>query len=163
MSEFNTNEWQRYQRHIQLNKFGVDGQRKLKQAHVLIVGAGGLGCPVSQYLAAAGVGEITLVDADVVSRTNLQRQILFGEQDIDSYKVEAAKKRLQANNPNIHINTVTDFLTEDNVDPLIAKADLVLDCSDNFACRYLINDACLKLKTPWIYCLLYTSPSPRDA
>lgn len=151
MSEFSPLEWQRYQRHVQLSKFGALGQSRIKNAHVLIVGAGGLGCPVSQYLAAAGVGRITLVDADIVSRTNLQRQILFGEQDVGEYKVSVAKQRLLANNPHITIDTIKSHLTEDNAELLIAKADLVLDCSDNFACRYLINEACVQLKKPWIY------------
>ena len=148
---FNENEWRRYQRHVQLPQFGVTGQTRLKKSHVLIVGAGGLGCPASQYLAAAGVGTITLVDGDRISRSNLQRQILFGEQDINQFKTEVARQRLVSNNPNIVVNSLQEHLSPQNASALIETADLVLDCTDNFATRYLINDLCVNLKTPWVY------------
>ncbi len=149
--KFNENEWQRYQRHIQLPNFGQAGQSKLKEAKVLIVGAGGLGCPASQYLAAAGVGNITLVDGDEISRSNLQRQILFGEDDIGKYKAEIIASKLSNNNPNIEITPVLELLSTSNAESLINNSDIVIDCTDNFASRYLINDTCVNSKKPWIY------------
>ncbi len=151
MSLFTAKEWQRYQRHVQLGKFGTSGQLALKQARVLIVGAGGLGCPAAQYLGAAGVGHINIVDADTVSRTNLQRQILFNEHDIGKAKAEIAKQRLLANNPHIDVLATCEHLTEANAYHLIHQADLVLDCTDNFTARYLINDTCLQTQTAWLY------------
>ena len=148
---FNAPEWQRYQRHVQLENFGSEAQIKLKQAKVLVVGAGGLGCPVLEYLGAAGVGTITVVDADEISQTNLQRQILFGEAQVGQKKVAVAAQRLKDNNPHITVHTVEQHLTLDNAEPLIEQADLVLDCTDNFAVRYIINDICVNTKTPWIY------------
>lgn len=151
MSQFSAEEWQRYQRHIQLGAFGVEGQAKLKAAHVLVVGAGGLGCPVAQYLGAAGIGHITLVDGDTVSRTNLHRQVLFGEADIGHSKARAAAARLRANNGTIRVDAIAEHLTVDNAGALVEAADLVLDCSDNFAVRYLVNDLCINTGKPWLF------------
>ena len=148
---FNAKEWQRYQRHIQLGNFGAQGQARLKQSHVLIVGAGGLGCPAAQYLGAAGIGNITLVDADEVSRTNLQRQVLFTEQDIGQNKADVARRKLLDNNPYINVNVVEEHLNVSNAESLICSADLVVDCTDNFATRYLINDWCIHARKPWVY------------
>lgn len=151
MSHFSAEEWQRYQRHIQLPSLGVNGQLCLKQAHVVIVGIGGLGCPVVQYLGAAGVGRITLVDGDTISRSNLHRQVLFGEADIGQYKAHVAASRVRSNNSSITVDAITQNLQPENALPLIEKADLVLDCSDNFAVRYLINDICVNTATPWLF------------
>ncbi|WP_144393597.1 HesA/MoeB/ThiF family protein [Pleionea sediminis] len=150
-TEFNAKEWLRYTRHIQLPQMGAEGQSKLKNSHVLIVGAGGLGSPASLYLTAAGIGKITLVDADSVDVSNLQRQILYTEDDIGQLKVTQGQKHLQKLNSHIRLNTIKSSLSTDNAEKLIQQADIVLDCTDNFSTRYLINDYCSYLKTPWIF------------
>ena len=142
MTDFSKQEFSRYTRHIQLSDFGVNGQRKLKAARVLIVGCGGLGAPVSLYLAGAGVGHITLVDGDNVELSNLQRQVIFSEADIGQSKSFCAQARLQQLNSHITIEAINKSLGTDNAAELIAAADLVIDCTDNFAVRYLINDLC---------------------
>ena len=151
MSQFTATEWQRSQRHIQLKEIGVEGQIKLKQARVVIVGLGGLGCPAAQYLASAGVGRLTLVDGDRIAASNLQRQILYSHSQIGQYKVEAAREQLQKNNPNVQIEVVKQHLMCDNAKALLADASLALDCTDNFQSRYLINYYCLKLSKAWVY------------
>ncbi len=151
MSRFTANQWQRYQRHIQLDAFGVAGQLRLRQARVLVVGVGGLGCPVAQYLAAAGVGHLTLVDGDEVSRSNLHRQVLFTEADIGLGKAAVAAARLRAMNPELELRVVPEALSIDNAESLIEGCDLVLDCTDNFSARYLINDCCINLRRPWLF------------
>lgn len=152
---FSANEWLRYTRHLQLPQFGIAGQQKLKNAKVLIVGAGGLGSPVSLYLAAAGVGQLDLIDGDIVDLTNLQRQIVFTEDQVGQFKAECAKQRLLALNSDIQVNAITEHLTVNNANVLIDKVDLVLDCTDNFATRYLINDVCVRLLKPWIFASIY--------
>lgn len=141
----------RYLRHITLNEVGIEGQLKLKAAKVLIVGAGGLGCPVLSYLAAAGIGNIGIIDDDVVSLSNLQRQTLYTENDIDLPKVEVAKSKLLQQNPTITIQTYNQKLTEQNAIDLIAAYDIVVDCTDAIAARYSINDASKKLCKPMVY------------
>ena len=136
----------RYSRQIMLKEVGFDGQQKLKKAKVLIIGVGGLGCPAALYLAASGIGEITLVDADKVELTNLQRQILYKINHLGQSKTQAAKKSLASLNNEIIINSVNEKLTEDNANQLISETDIVLDCSDNFTTRYLVNHSCVKLK-----------------
>ncbi|MFT7561987.1 MAG: molybdopterin/thiamine biosynthesis adenylyltransferase/rhodanese-related sulfurtransferase [Flavobacteriales bacterium] len=153
--EFSAQEWLRYTRHIQLPKVGAAGQQKLKNARVLMIGSGGLGSPVSLYLAAAGIGSITLVDHDVVDVTNLQRQIVFNCNDIGKSKSLSAKKHLEALNPHIHINAVESVFNTDIADDLVSQCDLLIDCTDNFATRYLINDSCVKHKKPWIYASIH--------
>ncbi|MEE8058069.1 MAG: HesA/MoeB/ThiF family protein [Pseudomonadales bacterium] len=148
---FSAQEWLRYQRHIQLPQFSVAGQTRLKQARVLIVGVGGLGCPAAQYLAAAGVGHITLVDGDVINISNLQRQILFTHADRGKSKAAVAQARLEACNPDIDVVAQQQNLSVDNAPALIAGCDLVLDCTDNFHTRYLINDLCVEYQKPWVY------------
>jgi len=148
-------EHERYSRHILLNEVGEAGQLALKEARILIVGAGGLGCPVATYLAAAGVGTIGLVDDDVVELSNLQRQVLFSEADLGQAKVAAAARRLQACNANIVVVTHFERLTASNAQSLISAYDLVVDCSDNFATRYAINDACLLLGRSFVYGSIY--------
>ncbi len=147
---FSADEWLRYTRHVQLANFGAAGQLKLKQAHVLVIGAGGLGCPSALYLAAAGVGTITLVDGDRVDISNLQRQIGFDVGQINTSKVLALQSRLLALNPEISVFSINHYLTSDNATEIIQPVDLVLDCTDNFATRYLINDTCYRQKKPWL-------------
>lgn len=144
-------EMARYSRHIMLPELGKRGQQRLKAARVLIIGAGGLGSPLSLYLAAAGVGTLGLVDHDRVEESNLQRQILFGVEDIGTLKVEAAARRLNSLNPNVEYNTYPLQFSADNALALIRDYDLVIDGTDNFPTRYLVNDACVMLGKPNIY------------
>jgi adenylyltransferase/sulfurtransferase len=141
----------RYGRHLLLPEVGIDGQRKLKAARVLIVGAGGLGSPAALYLAAAGVGTIGLVDFDVVEVTNLQRQLLHGTRDVGRPKLDSARDRLSDANPNVKLELHPVRLTSANALTIIGQYDLVLDGTDNFATRYLVNDACVLLGKPNVY------------
>ena len=146
MSKYTTlssSELQRYARHIAMPEFSLSAQNKLKQARVLVVGAGGLGCPVLLYLAAAGVGKIGIIDDDKVSESNLQRQVLYQLEDTGKPKVAVAKKRLLALNPHIEITTYQKRLTRENALEIINDYDIVADGSDNFPTRYLVNDACV--------------------
>jgi len=139
---------QRYARHITLPEVGEKGQQKLLEGKVLLVGAGGLGCPSALYLAAAGVGTLGLVDADVVDRSNLQRQVLFGESDVGRPKVEAARDRLLDLNPGVAINAYHELLTSHNIMDVIADYDIVVNGCDNFPTRYLVNDAAVLTGKP---------------
>jgi len=141
----------RYQRQLSLREVGLDGQRALRAARVMVVGLGGLGCPVVQYLAAAGVGNFVLVDADRVSLSNLHRQILYNQKDVGRFKVEAAKEWIQKQNAQIKVSVHTEMLSAKNATAFLALADIVVDCTDNFAARYLINDACALANKPWVY------------
>src|SRR5437762_10874553 len=140
----------RYSRHILLPELGIDAQEKFAAAHALIVGAGGLGAPAAQFLAAAGIGTITLCDPDAVDLTNLQRQILFATADVGVRKVDAAKARLAAVNPEVRIETVPARVGPADLAPLVARADVVLDCSDNFVTRHAVNRACVTAKKPLV-------------
>jgi molybdopterin/thiamine biosynthesis adenylyltransferase/rhodanese-related sulfurtransferase len=142
---------ERYSRHLRLPQVGLEGQRKLAQARMLLVGAGGLGSPAGFYLAAAGVGSIRLVDDDVVDRSNLQRQILHTDARIGVPKVESAAHALQALNPRTRIEALQARVGADNVESLLAEVDVVIDGSDNFMTRYLLNDACVRLAKPLVY------------
>ena len=144
-------EVQRYSRHLIMPEVCMDGQLKLKQAKVLCIGTGGLGAPLGVYLAAAGVGRIGLVDFDVVDHSNLQRQILFGTKDVGRAKIEAAADRLQDLNPEIQIDRFETRLTSDNALELFKDYDIIVDGTDNFPTRYLVNDACVLLKKPNVY------------
>ena len=150
-TSFSASEWLRYTRHIQLPEVGAAGQLKLKQSHILVIGAGGLGSPVALYLAAAGVGHLTLVDGDTVDTSNLQRQIIFDNDQVGQPKAQAAKERLQRLNPDIRVDAIESFLSADNAPELVSAADLVVDCTDNFSARYLINDYCCALNKPWVF------------
>jgi molybdopterin/thiamine biosynthesis adenylyltransferase/rhodanese-related sulfurtransferase len=141
----------RYSRHLIMPEVGMDGQLKLKQAKVLCIGTGGLGAPLGLYLAAAGVGRIGLVDFDAVDLTNLQRQILFGTNDIGRPKIEAATDRLRNLNPDIQIDRFETRLTSENALEILQNYDLVVDGTDNFPTRYLVNDACVILAKPNVY------------
>ncbi len=141
----------RYGRHLSLPQVGVDGQRRLKNARVLLVGAGGLGSPAALYLAAAGVGHITIVDDDVVDASNLQRQVLHDTAAVGRPKTASARERLAALNPRVDVDALCIRFTAANARELVAAHDLVLDGSDNFATRYLVNDACVLERTPDVY------------
>ena len=147
---FSDDEVERYARHLVLREVGGPGQQALKAASVLIVGAGGLGAPAALYLAAAGVGRIGLVDADVVSLSNLQRQVLYATADIGQPKVNAAQRRLAALNPHVEITPHPVMLGEDNARDLIGAYDLVLDGTDNFEVRFAVNAACVAEGKPLV-------------
>jgi len=142
---------ERYKRHILMPEVGEDGQQKLLKSKALIVGAGGIGSPIALYLAAAGVGTIGIIDDDIVDRTNLQRQILHMENTVGKPKVDSAKAHLQAFNSSINIKTYEERLTRDNAEEILSEYDVVLDGTDNFNTRYLINDACVKLGIPNVH------------
>ncbi|BAV94117.1 ThiF family adenylyltransferase [Ichthyobacterium seriolicida] len=141
----------RYDRHISLRDVGHKGQQKLFKAKVLIVGAGGLGCPILQYLAAAGVGKIGIIDHDRVEESNLQRQVLFGTDDIGKYKSHIAQKKLYNLNPTISIQSYADRLTRKNISHIIEGYDIIADGTDNFSTKYLLNDACVALDKTLVY------------
>ena len=148
---FSKEELARYDRHIIIPDFGFEAQKKLKAAKVLVIGSGGLGSPSLLYLAAAGVGTIGIVDFDVVDDSNLQRQVLFGVDEIGKPKVESAKKRLESLNPFITIKVYNQQLTSQNALDIIKDYDVVADGTDNFPTRYLVNDACVLLGKPNVY------------
>lgn len=141
----------RYNRQTILPEIGPEGQQKLKNARVLVIGAGGLGCPILQYLNAVGVGTLGIIDADTVSISNLQRQILYTEAEVGMLKVEAAKKRLLSQNSETIIEIYPFHLDSNNALEIIANYDFVVDGCDNFSTRYLVNDACVILKKQWIF------------
>ncbi|MBI3407793.1 MAG: molybdopterin-synthase adenylyltransferase MoeB [Planctomycetes bacterium] len=141
----------RYSRHLIMPEVGVEGQRKLKAASVLLIGAGGLGSPLGLYLAAAGVGRIGLVDFDVVDFSNLQRQVLHGTPDVGRSKLQSAKDRLGAINPEVKLDLYETRLTSANALELFKPYDIIIDGTDNFPTRYLVNDACVLLKKPNVY------------
>ena len=144
-------EKQRYSRHIILNEIGLQGQEKLKAAKVLLIGAGGLGCPVLQYLTAAGVGTIGIADYDTIDISNLQRQVLFQVGDVGKKKAVVARERLQALNPHIEFNIYLEGIQRDNALDMIANYDFVIDGSDNFSTRYLVADACVLSNKPLVF------------
>lgn len=146
-----TNKYQRYQRQLLLAEFGTDAQEKLFQAKILVVGTGGLGCPALQYLAAAGVGTIGIIDFDLVELSNLQRQTLFNVEDIGKSKSQTAAEKLRAFNPDVQFDIYNSKLESKNALELINDYDLVIDGTDNFATRYLVNDACVLLNKPLVY------------
>lgn len=141
----------RYSRHLIMPEVGMEGQKRLKAASVLLIGAGGLGSPLGLYLAAAGVGRIGLVDFDVVDFSNLQRQVLHGTPDVGRPKLHSARDRLQAINPEVQIDLYEARLTAANALSIFASYDLIIDGTDNFPTRYLVNDACVLLKKPNVY------------
>jgi molybdopterin/thiamine biosynthesis adenylyltransferase len=142
---------ERYSRHLRLPEIGLVGQKKLEAATVLVIGAGGLGSPIAYYLAAAGIGTLRIADDDVVDRSNLQRQILHADARIGVPKVDSARVALSALNPRTRIETCGERVTSDNVERLLEGVDVVVDGADNFAARYLLNDACVKLGKPLVY------------
>ena len=148
---FTNEQLERYSRHIILKDIGVKGQKKLAEAKVLIIGAGGLGAPAAMYLAAAGVGRIGIADADTVDLSNLQRQIIHTTNDLGKPKVESAKETMQAINPDVDVQVYNEFVYSKNIPDLIADYDFVLDGTDNFPAKFLINDACVMADKPFTH------------
>ena len=146
----NDSELLRYSRHILLPEIGIEGQERLRSAHALIIGAGGLGSPAALFLAASGVGTITLCDGDTVDLTNLQRQILHHTSSVGLSKVESAQAALAEINPEVKVHTIAKRVDEAHLAELAINADVVLDCSDNFATRYAINRVCSRLQKPLV-------------
>ena len=146
-----SSEKNRYQKHLLLPQIGLEGQLKLKNAKVLVVGAGGLGCPVLLYLSAAGVGKIGILDADSVDMSNLQRQVLYKVEDIGSPKATTAASHLAKMNDSIEYEAFKQNLRAENAETFIKNYDIIIDCTDNFTARYLINDYCVKLNKPFVY------------
>ena len=149
------NPFERYSRQIQLSEIGITGQEKLTRAKVLIIGVGGLGCSAAQHLVASGVGIIGLLDYDLVDLTNLNRQILYTEEDVGKRKVEVARQALLKLNDQVQINTYFEQLTFDRAISLSRDYDIIIDGTDNFQTKYMINDACVISNTPWVYASLY--------
>ncbi|GAB3999601.1 adenylyltransferase/sulfurtransferase MoeZ [Spirosoma daeguense] len=144
-------EKQRYQKHLNLPEIGPSGQLRLKNARVLVVGAGGLGCPVLLYLTAAGVGTIGVIDPDVVDLSNLQRQVLYTTDEVGKPKAKVAVSHLKRLNPTLHFDTYTMALDISNARAIIEGYDVVIDCTDNFKVRYLVNDVCVTFGKPFVY------------
>ena len=184
MINFTEKQLERYSRHIILKDVGVEGQAKIMNGKVLIIGAGGLGSPAALYLAAAGVGTIGVVDSDTVELSNLQRQIIHFTKDIDTPKVTSAAEKMEALNPEVTIKTYYTFVSADNIRGIIREYDFVIDGTDNFAAKFLINDACVMEGIPFSHggilrfngqtmtvlpeesaCLrcVFEGPPPRDA
>ena len=150
MKILNSTELLKYQKHIIIPGIGISGQNKLKNSKVAIIGMGGLGCPSSLYLAAAGVGHLTIIDHDEIDLSNLQRQVLYDEDTIKKSKAKEAEKKLKLLNKNIRIKTVEDSIRLNNAEKMLKGHDVVLDCTDNFDSRYLINDTCKFLNIPFV-------------
>ncbi len=149
--EFDQDELNRYARHISLPSFGLEGQRKLKQSSVLCIGAGGLGSPCTMYLAAAGIGRIGIMDMDTVDESNIQRQLLHGTDDVGLKKVNSAKRTLNKINPNVTIELFDEAFNEKNAKKTAEKYDIIIDGTDNFPSRYLVNDTSVHLGIPNVY------------
>ena len=141
----NSDEQERYQKHLTLKEIGYEGQLRLKNSSVLCIGAGGLGSSVLLYLAASGIGKIGIIDNDFVEKSNLQRQIIHETNAIGNLKIDSARERIKKLNPNSELLTVAERINSNNALDIIRKFDIICDCSDNFGTRYLINDACLIL------------------
>ncbi|MDT0331652.1 adenylyltransferase/sulfurtransferase MoeZ [Nocardiopsis lambiniae] len=153
--ELTVDEVRRYSRHLIIPDVGMDGQKRLKNAKVLVVGAGGLGSPALLYLAAAGVGTLGIIDFDVVDESNLQRQIIHGQSDVGRPKAESARDSVKEVNPNVEVILHQDRLDSDNALEILADYDLILDGTDNFATRYLVNDAAVILDKPYVWGSIY--------
>lgn len=154
-SIFSSDELLRYSRQLNLPGFNLEHQKKLKAASVLVIGAGGLGSPVSMYLAAAGIGRIGLVDFDVVETSNLHRQTLHGTKDVGRPKTESARDRLRDLNPHVDVELHTTRLTAENATEILGEYDVIADGTDNFSTRYLVNDACVRLGKPNVYASIF--------
>jgi molybdopterin/thiamine biosynthesis adenylyltransferase/rhodanese-related sulfurtransferase len=154
-ADLSVDEIRRYSRHLIIPDVAMDGQKRLKNAKVLVIGAGGLGSPALMYLAAAGVGTLGIVDFDVVDESNLQRQIIHGVSDIDTPKAESAERSIREINPYVQVNLHEERLDSSNALEILAPYDLIIDGTDNFATRYLVNDACVLLKKPYVWGSIY--------
>ena len=144
-------ELKRYARHISLPSFGVEGQKKLRESSVLCIGAGGLGSPCTMYLAAAGIGKLGIIDMDVVDESNIQRQILHGSSDIGVKKIDSAKDTLQEINPYVKLELYDEAFDENNAELIAKNYDIIIDGTDNFPSRYLVNDTSVLLGIPYVY------------
>lgn len=144
-------ELKRYARHISLPSFGVEGQKKLRESSVLCIGAGGLGSPCTMYLAAAGIGKLGIIDMDVVDESNIQRQILHGSNDIGAKKIDSAKETLQEINPYVNLELYDEAFDENNAELIAKNYDIIIDGTDNFPSRYLVNDTSVLLGIPYVY------------
>ncbi|MFM6961094.1 MAG: HesA/MoeB/ThiF family protein, partial [Polynucleobacter victoriensis] len=140
----------RYSRHILLDDIGIEGQEKILAAHAIVIGAGGLGSAAAPYLAAAGIGKMTLIDHDTVDLTNLQRQIMHNQNSVGQAKVQSGKAMLLNLNPHVQINAIQEKATVELLEQLLPSASVVLDCSDNFTTRHMVNAACVKHKVPLV-------------
>lgn len=149
--ELSKDEVERFSRHLILPEVGMEGQKKLKAASILLIGTGGLGSPLGMYLSAAGIGRLGLVDFDVVDKSNLQRQVIHGTKDVGRPKIESAKEKIADINPHVQIDTYETGLTSDNAMDIVKDYDIVIDGTDNFPTRYLVNDACVLLNKPNVY------------
>lgn len=149
MIDFSAEEIERYSRHILLQDVGVEGQEKIKKGKVLVIGAGGLGAPILLYLAAAGVGTLGVIDGDVVDLSNLQRQVIHFTPDVGKPKVQSAKEKINQINPDVNVITYQEFFTADNAFEIIKDYDFIVDGTDNFPVKFLINDACVLAKKPF--------------
>lgn len=154
-SSLTPDELARYARHVTLPELGIDGQRRISNAKVLCIGAGGLGSPILMYLAAAGVGEIGIIDFDRVDSSNLQRQVIHQQSSVGELKVDSAKRAINALNPFVEVTTYAERLTRENVMSIFTRFDLIIDGADNFATRYLANDAAVLLGKPYIWGSIY--------
>jgi molybdopterin/thiamine biosynthesis adenylyltransferase/rhodanese-related sulfurtransferase len=150
-SNLSPDELRRYSRHLSLPEVGLDGQKKIRAARVLCIGAGGLGSPIAMYLAAAGIGKLGIVDFDTVEFSNLQRQVLHGTQDVGRLKTESAQDAIWRLNPDVEVTLHSEMLSSTNAMEILADYDIVVDGTDNFPTRYLVNDACVLLKKPNVY------------
>ena len=148
-------ELRRYDRHIILESIGIKGQKKLKAAKVLVVGAGGLGTPVLQYLSAAGVGTIGIVDKDLVEESNLQRQTIYTDKDVGKLKTVTTRNKIREQNKNVTVNIYNIYVTKKTALKILSDYDIIVDCTDNIEARYVINDACVILNKPWVYGSVY--------
>ena len=144
-------ELKRYARHISLPSFGIEGQNKLRKSSVLCIGAGGLGSPCTMYLAAAGIGKLGIIDMDVVDESNIQRQILHGSSDIGVKKIDSAKDTLQEINPYVNLELYDEAFDENNAEIIAKNYDIIIDGTDNFPSRYLVNDTSVLLGIPYVY------------
>jgi adenylyltransferase/sulfurtransferase len=152
----NSDELIRYQKQLKLPDWGLEKQLLLQKSNILVVGAGGLASSALMYLAAAGIGHIHIIDGDLVELSNLARQVLFSQKDIGKYKVDVAVQRLSEQNPSISVSGQNEFLNPENAFSLISGFDLVVDCTDSFEARYLINDACVSLNKPFVYAAIHS-------
>ena len=151
MNTFSKNNLALFSRQMMVDEIGYAGQEKINTAKVLVIGAGGLGCPILQYLSACGVGAIGIVDFDKIEIHNLHRQILYGIEDVGKQKAVVAKEKLIRAYPHIHIHSFNEVLSEQNAETIISQFDLVVDGTDNFHTRYLVNDTCVKINKPLVY------------
>jgi adenylyltransferase/sulfurtransferase len=155
LMDFSKNETEKYQRQFLIPQFGEKGQKKLKKSKVIVIGAGGLGSPVLYYLAVAGLGSITFLDGDKVEISNLNRQILYTSEDVGKHKAKIAEKRLKKLNPDIKVEGIKEYLEEKNAEKCLKGFDLIVDCTDNFETRYLIDKYSKKLEIPFVHASVY--------